>query len=149
MYVDRLKSIYQTPPATWLPLPVSKHIKLAMTKEKGIRYSRIACIADELTRHRVKGEVEKVMANKVQVDMDSIFNKDTFEKACPVILVEGALGSGKTTLAHHYCHEWAKGNLTTFNLMALVYLRHPAVHSAGFDMSLDELLLIASGNLSP
>ena len=147
--MDRLKSelkrVYQTPPTTRLPLPVSKHIKLAMTKEKGIRYGREA---DELMRHRVKGELEQVMASKELVDMDSIFNDGTFEKAHQplVILVEGALGSGKTTLAHHYCHEWAKGNLTMFDLVALVYLHHPAVHSAGLNMSLEKLLLVASGN---
>ena len=116
-----------------------------MTKEKGTRYGRGD---DELTRHIVKGELEKVMASKVLVDMDSIFDDGTFENAHDsrplVILVEGALGSGKTTLAYHYCQEWAKGNLTMFNLVALVYLRHPAVHSAGLNMSLDELLLVAT-----
>ena len=60
-----------------------------MTKEKGIRYGREA---DELMRHRVKGELEQVMASKELVDMDSIFNDGTFEKAHQplVILVEGA-----------------------------------------------------------
>ena len=145
MYVDKLKRVYQTPPTTWLPLPISKHIKLAMTKEKGMRYGREA---DKLTTHRVKGELEQVMACKVPVDRDSIFDDGIFKNTCRplVILVEGALGSGKTTLAHHYCHEWANGNLAMFDLVALVYLRHPAVHSAGPSMSLDELLLVASGN---
>ena len=118
-----------------------------MTKEKGMRYGHVA---DELSRQRAKGELEQVMAGKVLVDMDSIFNDGTFENARDsrplVILVEGALGSGKTTLAHHYCHEWANGNLTMFDLVALVYLRHPAVHSAGLIMGLDKLLLVASGN---
>ena len=116
-----------------------------MTKEKGMRYG---CVADELTRHRVKGELEQVMAGKVLVDMDSIFDDGPFSKDHQplVILVEGALGSGKTTLAHHYCHEWANGNLTMFDMVALVYLRHPAVHSASFDITLHELLLVASGN---
>ena len=142
-YVKRLKRVYQNPPATWLPLPVSKHIKLAMTKEKGMRYG---CVDVELMRHRVKGEVEQLMASKVLVDMDSIFDNGTFEKNCQMILVEGALGSGKTTLAHHYCHKWANGNLTMFDLVALVYMRDPAVHSAGLNMSLHQLLLVASGN---
>ena len=120
-----------------------------MTKEKGMRYG--CCEADELTRHRVKGELEQVMAGKELVDIDSIFDDDTFENARDmsqplVILVEGALGSGKTTLAHHYCHEWANGNLTMFDLVALVYLRHPAVHSAGLNMSLDEILLVHVGS---
>ena len=117
-----------------------------MTKEKGMRYGCHEADDHELMRHRVKGEVEQVMAGKVLVDMDSIFDDGTFENACRplVILVEGALGSGKTTLAYHYCHEWANGNLTMFDLVALVYLRHPAVHSASFDMTLIELLLVAS-----
>ena len=61
-----------------------------------------------------------------------------------VILVEGAFGSGKSTLAYHYCQKWAKGSLGMFELVALVYLRHPAVHSADFDFSLHQFLLLAS-----
>ena len=60
-----------------------------------------------------------------------------------VILVEGALGSGKTSLAYHYCQKWAEGNLSMFDVVALVYLRHPAVHSAGLDLTIHQLLLLA------
>ena len=63
-----------------------------------------------------------------------------------VILVEGALGSGKTSLAYHYCQKWAEGNLSMFDVVALVYLRHPAVHSAGLDLTLHQLLLLACAN---
>ena len=154
MYVAELKRVYQIPPTTWLPLPVSKHIKVAMSKEKGLRYGHEA---DELAMQRVKGEVEQVMVSKVSVDIDTIFDEGTFgdwqfdgifrNTHWPlVILVEGAFGSGKTTLAYHYCQKWANGKLAMFDLVALVYLRHPAVHSAGVSMSLNELLLVASGN---
>ena len=114
-----------------------------MTNEKGTRHTREP---DELIEHRVKGEVEPLMASKVQVDMDSIFDEGTFENVHPplVILVEGAFGSGKTTLAYHYCPKWAKGNLGMFDLVVLIHLRHPAVHSAGFDFTLHQLLLLAS-----
>ena len=92
---------------------------------------------------RVKGEIEPLMKSKV--DMDSIFDDGTFENARRpmVILVEGALGSGKTSLAYHYCQKWAEGNLSMFDVVALVYLRHPAVHSAGLDLILHQLLLLA------
>ena len=125
-----------------------------MSKEKGLRYGHEA---DELTMQRVKGDVEQVMAGKVLVDIDTIFDEGTFDD-CQidgnfrnthrplVILVEGAFGSGKTTLAYHYCQKWANGKLAMFDLVALVYLRHPAIHSAGPNMSLNELLLVASGN---
>ena len=142
VYVDRLKRVYQNPPITWLPLPNCKHIKLAVTKEKGMRHGREA---DAQIEHKVRGEIGPLMDSKVLVDMDSIFDDGTFENARRpmVILVEGALGSGKTSLAYHYCHKWAEGNLSIFDVVALVYLRHPAVHSAGLDLTLHQLLLLA------
>ena len=114
-----------------------------MTNEKGTRHTREP---DELIEHRVKGEVGSLMASKVPVDMDSIFDEGTFENVNPplVILVEGAFGSGKSTLAYHYCQKWADGSFGMFELVALVYLRHPAVHSAGKKMNLHQLLLLAS-----
>ena len=143
VYVDKLKRVYQTPPTTWLSLPNCKHIKLAMIKEKGTRHTREP---DELIEHRVKGEIEPLMASKVPVDMNNIFDQRIFVNACRplVILVEGAFGSGKTRLAYHYCQKWAQGNLAMFDLVALVYLRHPAVHSAGMGLTLHQLLLLAS-----
>ena len=142
VYVDRLKRVYKNPPTTWLPLPNCKHIKLAVTKEKGMRHGREP---DAQIECRVKGEIEPLMDSKVLVDMDSIFDDGTFENARRpmVILVEGALGSGKTSLAYHYCQKWAEGNLSMFDVVALVYLRHPAVHSAGLDLTLLQLLLLA------
>ena len=142
VYVDRLKRVYQNPPTTWLPLPNCKHIKLAVTKEKGMRHGREP---DAQIECRVKGEIEPLMDSKVPVDMDSIFYNGTFENARRpmVILVEGALGSGKTSLAYHYCQKWAEGYLNMFDVVALVYLRHPAVHSAGLDLTLHQLLLLA------
>ena len=114
-----------------------------MTNEKGTRHTREP---DEVIEHRVKGEIEPLMASKVPVDMDSIFDEGTFENVHPplVILVEGAFGSGKTTLAYHYCQKWANGILGMFDLVVHVHLRHPAVHSAGFDFTLHQLLLLAS-----
>ena len=66
-----------------------------MTNEKGTRHTREP---DELIEHRVKGEIEPLMASKVSVDMDSIFDEGIFGNFRPplVILVEGAFGSGKT-----------------------------------------------------
>ena len=114
-----------------------------MTNEKGTRHTREP---DKLIEHRVKGEIEPLMASKVPVDMDGIFDEGIFGNFRPplVFLVEGAFGSGKTTLAYHYCQKWADGNLGMFDLVVLVHLRHPAVHSAGFDFTLHQLLLLAS-----
>ena len=114
-----------------------------MTNEKGTRHTRET---DELIEHRVKGEIEPLMASKVPVDMDSIFDEGIFGNFRPplVILVEGAFGSGKSTLAYHYCQKWADGNLGMFDLVVLVHLRHPAIHSARFNFTLHKLLLLTS-----
>ena len=47
------------------------------------------------------------------------------------VLVEGAPGSGKSTLSLHMCHQWAVGELFDgFKLVILVRLRDPNVHKA-------------------
>ena len=109
-----------------------------MSKEKGIRRTREP---DQMIEHRLKGEIGLLMESKEPIDMDKIFDD---ENAHHLILVEGSFGSGKTSLVYHYCQEWAKGRLERFELVALVYLRHPAVHSAGKGLTLHQLLLLAS-----
>ena len=66
--------------------------------------------SNTVIKHKVRGEIRPLMDRKVLVDMDSIFDDGTFENARRpmVILVEGALGSGKTSLAYHYCQKWQK-----------------------------------------
>ena len=115
-----------------------------MTNEKGTRHTREP---DELIEHRVKGEVESLMASKVPVDMDSIFDEGTFENVQPplVILVEGAFGSGKSTLAYHYCQKWADGSLGMFDLVALVFTCVTQLFiQLDLTLHLHQLLLLAS-----
>ena len=91
-----------------------------------------------MIEHRLKREIGLLIESKEPIDMDKIFDDENAQ----LILVEGLLGSGKTSLV--YCQEWAKGRLEMFELVALVYLRHPAVHSAGKGLTLHQLLLLAS-----
>ena len=48
------------------------------------------------------------------------------------ILIEGAPGGGKSTLALHFCHQWAKEAswLARFDLVILAYLRDEAIQNA-------------------
>ena len=48
------------------------------------------------------------------------------------ILIEGAPGGGKSTLALHICHQWAQGAfwLTRFDVVVLAYLRDEAIQNA-------------------
>ena len=142
VYVDRLKQIYRGPPPTWDPLPQCEHIKLAMIREKGKRRGG----ADEtMVRHHVKGEVEAIVASRVSIEVDRIFDSGLFEEERQVILVEGPPGGGKTSLTYHYSQEWAAGNLSMFDVVAVVHLRTLDATQAS---TLPDLLLLAcaSGN---
>ena len=48
------------------------------------------------------------------------------------ILIEGAPGGGKSTLAFHICHQWARGAswLERFDIVVLAYLRDEAIQNA-------------------
>ena len=135
--VERLKQVYQAPPPTWDPLPQCGHIKLAMIREKGKRRG----IADEeMIKHQMEGAVETIMASKVPVDKDKIFDSGLFDQERQVILVEGPPGGGKTSLAYYYGQKWASGNLSMFDIVAFVRLRDLAVTPAN---TLPDLLLLA------
>ena len=113
-----------------------------MIREKGKRRGG----ADEtLVRHHVKGEVEAIMASRVPIEVNRIFDSGLFDEERQVILVEGPPGGGKTSLTYHYSQEWAAGNLSMFDVVAVVHLRTLDATQAS---TLPDLLLLAcaSGN---
>ena len=137
LYKNRLKQVYKAPPPTWDPLPQCRHIKLAMIREKAKRRG----IADEeMIKNQMKGAVEAIMASKVPVEKDKIFDSGLFDQERQVILVEGPPGGGKTSLAYYYGQKWASGNLSMFDIVAFVRLRDLAVTPAN---TLPDLLLLA------
>ena len=108
-----------------------------MIREKGKRRG----IADEeMIKHQMEGAVETIMASKVPVDKDKIFDSGLFDQERQVILVEGPPGGGKTSLAYYYGQKWASGNLSMFDIVAFVRLRDLAVTPAN---TLPDLLLLA------
>ena len=131
-------------PPTWDPLPQCQHVKLAMIKEKGKRYSSDKTIP----KSRVEGDVDKLLTKEViAVDSDRIFDAGIFDDERQVILVEGVGGMGKTSLAYQYAKEWAEGKLSTFDAVALVRLRDLNGHDVReVDRILPHLLFLASGN---
>jgi len=71
-----------------------------------------------------QGRQKKVM-------LSELFDIEKSDHARKVILIEGAAGSGKTTLTWHACHEWAAGRLVQqFDLLIYLSLDEPALHSA-------------------
>ena len=98
-----------------------------------------------MVRQHVKGEVEAILASRVPIEVDRIFDSGLFDEERQVILVEGPPGGGKTSLTYHYGREWAAGNLSMFDVVAVVHLRTLDATQAS---TLPDLLLLAcaSGN---
>ena len=129
-YTNHLKSLYQAhrPAAIVqaLPPPTDKYFNLALIRKQRAEPPP----DDEVVRSIVQeGNVDHVLKRKVGIKLGDVFKAD--EAARKVILIEGAPGSGKTTLSWHICQKWASGELfQQFSLAVLVQLRDPAIQSA-------------------
>ena len=121
----------------WPPPPTLKVFNLAMISKGELRYGT----DDELVRLLLRGKVSDVVSRKNKVTLEQI-SDSLHSKGRKVILIEGAPGAGKSTLAWHLCKMWEAGKLfQEFEIVLFVQLREPAIHSA---KSLEDLLLAES-----
>ena len=114
------------------PSPSEKFINLVMTSRE--REQR-GGVEEEHVRMATEGNVTgmtKYMRKKnlkVPVELRDIFTLD--KKRHKVILIEGAPGSGKSTLFWHICQKWSAGELfSPFQLVLLVKLRDCEIQKA-------------------
>ena len=128
-YADHLRSVYRTnrPAAivTGLPLPSDKYFNLAL-----IRKHKTEPPPDETTLRSIvrEGNVNRVLESKVSIGMGDFFKADKAERK--IVLIEGAPGSGKSTLCRHICQKWESGEMyQQFFLVVLVQLRDLAVRA--------------------
>ena len=129
-YRDYLKTRYEpqqlTSSTQWPPLPVNKVFKLAMIRKEEIQRGRID---DEFIRLTITGKVDDILQKKTQIDLKNIFSD--CDRKRKLVLVEGAPGSGKSTLCLHICQEWAEGKLfQEYDIVVLVRLRDPLIGKA-------------------
>ena len=123
---SRYKALVRASSTQWPPVPTTKVIKLAMIKKEKIQRGRID---DEFVRMSITGKVDDILHRKTPVDLENIFSDS--EDGRKVILIEGAPGSGKSTLSLHICQEWGKGQLfKQYDAIILVKLRDPLVQKA-------------------
>ena len=114
------------------PSPSEKFINLVMTSREreqrgGVEEERVRIN----TEGNVSGMTEYMSKKnlKVPVELQDIFTLD--KKRHKVILIEGAPGSGKSTLFWHICQKWSAGELfSQFQLVLLVKLRDREVQRA-------------------
>ena len=110
----------------FLPSPTRKIFKLAIIKKERIQHGKID---DEFVRKAIKGQVDNILLEKSPIELENIFMNIEGERK--VVLVDGAPGSGKSTMTLHICQRWGKGELfQEFTMVILVQLRDPAVQRA-------------------
>ena len=86
-------------------------------------------IDNEFIRLTITGKVDDILQKKTPIDLDNIFSD--CDRKRKVVLLEGAPGSGKSTLCLHICQEWAEGKLfQEYDIVVLVRLRDPLVGKA-------------------
>ena len=110
----------------WLPSPTRKIFKLAIIKKERIQHGKID---DKFVHKSIRGQVDDILLKKSPIEVEKLF--ENIEGERKVILIDGAPGSGKSTLTVHICQRWSRGELfQEFTIVILVQLRDPAVQSA-------------------
>ena len=138
LYANTLKDKYRSGVPTfltlqWPPPPTHKVFNLAMISQRVLKYGP----DEELVRLLQKGNISKVVSSRNTVTLDQISN-NLHSVGRKIVLIEGAPGAGKSTLAWHLCKRWEKGELfQEFEIVLFVQLREPAIQSA---QSFEDLL---------
>ena len=110
----------------WPPRPVLKVLHLAMIRGRSTHYGSTD---EDMVRLTLQGKINDILNQKTPVKLKDIFQMDNAKRK--VILIEGAPGAGKSTLAWHICQQWGAGKLfPNFRTVVFIQLRDPAIQSA-------------------
>ena len=117
---------HNTPLATRDKLPYfcgKVFIKLALILNKVVTRDK----ADHFTRLTLRGEIDTILKAKQPITMEDVL-KDNDTR---LVVVEGAPGIGKSTLAWELCRQWPTlESLKCFSLVVLLRLREEGVQTA-------------------
>lgn len=133
-YVGYLKAYYSrtlVPPEipehpTFPPAGSKIYINLALVKKEDISQSQ----ADAFTKATLHGNIDEIRRMKEQIHLEDVF-KPEGQTSLKYILVEGAPGVGKSTLAWELCQRWdVMAAMRRFSLVVLLRLREKRVQEA-------------------
>ena len=134
-YIDELKDLYanltatQTSDLQWPPPCTHKVFNLAMIKEEQVKRSTVT---DSYVRMTITGKLDDILHVKTPIELENIFNGVKPNKR-KVVLMEGAPGCGKSTLANFISQQWGEDKIFSelkFKAVILVRLRDPVIQKA-------------------
>ena len=122
-YREYLEIVYEnstiSPDTKWPPTPSTEFITLAVVK--GQTHCR-----DEYIGHTLQGNIKQVLNNRKEISIDEILLADKGQKKPPrLVLMEGAPGIGKSTLAWELCRK----SMKQYSLVVLLRLREVKVQN--------------------
>ena len=106
------------------PTPSKVFIKLALVKKNEVSREE----ADNFTCLTLRGDIDEILQVKKQIKLDNILKADDKVR---LVVVDGAPGIGKSTLAWELCRQWPTlESMKRFSLVVLLRLREERVQSA-------------------
>ena len=121
-YRTYLKTVYKNSPISldskWPPTPSRKYISLTVVK-RGHR------CRDEYIGYTLQGHIADVASTQKEISTEQILETESTLK---LVLVEGAPGIGKSTLAWELCRKWEEFScMKRYSLVVLLRLREEEV----------------------
>ena len=120
-YREYLDILYENSPIStdtkWPPTPSREFITLAVVK------GQLRQVRDRWIGHALQGNVEQVLDYRKEISIDQIFEADKGQKKPRLVLMKGAPGIGKSTLAWELCRKYTR----KYSLVVLLRLREEEV----------------------
>ena len=120
-YREYLETVYEnssiSPDSKWPPTPSREFITLAVVQGQ-LGRERDRCIG-----HTLQGNVKQVLDYRKEISIDQIFEADKGQKKPRLVLMQGAPGIGKSTLAWELCRK----SMKQYSLVIMLRLREEEV----------------------
>ena len=122
-YREYLEIVYENSTIStdtkWPPTPSREFITLAVVEGQ-------AHCRDEYIGHTLQGNIKQVLKNRKEISIDEILLADEGQKKPPrLVLMEGAPGIGKSTLAWELCRK----SMRKYSLVVLLRLREVKIQN--------------------